>query len=404
LKKILPGIFVIVLSLFIAQRFFPQIKMNSLTVVTIPQQAEVFINGVPAGNSPLTRFIPGDGVYVLVEKNGFISADSLFQSASDTLFLQLQERSFLVVITDPSSCQIISNGYSGFSPCSIAVEPGVPVQITAIGEQGYSVTRTVNVLTPGTKLVNITVPHEFTDTATGLVFMVIPQDLLPFAMGPITVGKYEVTAEQFAEFMNDVDPDLFAGSECLRGRTSLMDSVLKCNWKGPVGFNSDTTAYSPLPGMENHPMAGVTRSGAEWYCSWLSGKSETKQQYRLPDIEEWENLAAVGADLPVNLSDACETILTRHPEINDGWARTSPAGAMGTSSWGLCDMQGNVWEWTSTEGVAMGGSWLSSANDCSAGSSILLDDQLGYPFVGFRIVATGRPQVFVQGTLDRDGE
>jgi hypothetical protein len=396
LKIILPGIFTVVLALFIAQRFFPEIQMNFLTVVTIPGGSQVFINGDRAGVSPLTRFVPGNRVFVRAEKEGFVSRDSLFQFSSDTLFLQLQEKSLLVINTDPPSCRVFSGSYSGVSPCSISVVPGIPVEITVIGELGILVSRTLNILTPGTRLVNITMPREFTDSASGSDFMVISEDLLPFPLSTVTVGKSEVTAEQFAAFMNYVDPDMFTDYGCLRGRTCLMDSILICNWKGPVAFNSDNTAYSPLPGMENHPMVGVTRAGAEWYCRWLSSISETGLEYRLPSREEWENLALAGGGLAVNLSDVNETILMRHPEINDGWARTAPAGSMGASPWGLYDMQGNVWEWTSSEGIAMGGSWLSSREDCRAGSFTALDNQLGYPFVGFRVVASGCPSDSIQ--------
>ena len=397
MRKILPGILLIVLSVYIAQRLFPKIQMKQLTVITIPSGAIVTINGVPAGISPLTRFVPGEGVYVLAEKEGFSESDSLMSSALDTLFLQLREDCLVIVNTDPTGCQIISHGFTGISPCSIAIESGNSIEITALGEMGISVSRSLNVLTPGTRLVNIVVPYEFSCEGPRSEFVVIPQDLLPFAMGPMTVGQSEVTVSQFAEFMNSVDPGLLSDSTSLRGRTCLMDSILKCNWRGPVAFNADSTAYAPLDGMENHPMVGMTLQGARWYCDWLSESSSLSLEFRLPDCDEWDILASAGAYLAVNLSDANEILLGRHPEFDDGWAQTAPAGALGKSEWGLCEMQGNVWELTSLEGIAVGGSWLSSREDCRAGSRIELSDQMGYPFVGFRVVATGHPRDITEG-------
>lgn len=365
--------------------------MKQLTVVTIPGGAVVTVNGVGSGFSPLTQFVPSSGVFIQVEKDGFFPSDSLVQFPTDTLFLQLKEGCLIVVNTNPPGCQIISHDFSGISPCSLVVESGSTVDITAFGEMGISVIRTVNVLTPGTRVVEIAVPYEFTDPATGFNFSVIPRDLLPFAMGPLTAGRYEVTALQFSDFMNSVDPFLLRDSFSLRGRTCLMDSILKCNWKGPVGFNNDTTAYAPFEAMDNYPMVGMTWTGASWYCEWFSLQSSTGLEFRLPYCDEWGLLATPGADISVNLSDVNETILTRHPELDDGWLETAPSGAMGRSSWGLCEMQGNVWEWTMSEGIAVGGSWLSSVEDCRSESRIELKDNLGFPFVGFRVVATGFP-------------
>lgn len=370
--------------------------MKQLTVVTIPGGASISINGVSAGITPLTRLVPGDGVYVLVEKEGFFQSDSLVQSPLDTLFLQLRAGCLLVVNTSPPGCQIISHRFSGLSPCSLVVESGYSVEITALGEMGISVTRTVNVLTPGTRLVKIVLPCEFIDSANGFNLVVVPRDLLPYAMGPLTVGRYEVTVSQFADFMNAVDPEMLTDFSSLQGRTCLMDSILKCNWRGPAGFNADTTAYAPLEGMNAHPMVGMTRSGAEWYCEWLSATSNSGLAFRLPYRDEWEILASAGSDITVNLSDINETILGRHPELDDGWPQTAPSGALGRSDWGLCEMQGNVWEWTLSEHTAIGGSWFSSSEDCLEGSVIMLDDCLGYPFVGFRVVASGDPEDIIR--------
>ena len=371
--------------------------MKQLTVVTIPGRASISINGVYAGVSPLTRFVSGGGVCVLAEKDGFFQSDSLVQSSPDTLFLQLREGCLLIVNTNPPGCQIISHGYAGTSPCSLVVESGNSIEITALGEMGISVTRTVNAFTPGARIVEIAVPYDFTDQVNGIDFTVIPRDLLPFAMGSLTVGRYEVTASQFADFMNAVDPELLTDSSTTLGRTCLMDSILKCNWRGPVGFNGDTTAYAPLEGMNDHPMVGMTWNGAEWYCEWCSTTGSTRLAFRLPDRDEWESLASAGFAATVNFSDINETILTRHPEFDDGWPRTAPSGALGRNEWGLCEMRGNVWEWTLSEGIAIGGSWFSSVEDCKEGSLIELSDHLGYPFVGFRVVATGIPEDIIPG-------
>ena len=389
--KILPGILLIVLAVFAAIQLFPSIKMQQLTVVTVPSGAIVSINGLVVGLTPYTRLVPTNGVHVLVQKEGFFEVDSLVDLEIDSLFLQLKEGALLIVNTTPVGCDIVAEDFMGVSPCSIEVVSGSSFEVTAMGEMGISVNRSINILTPRTRIINICVPFEVSDSIDIFKFVTIPSELLPFPMSDLTVGQSEVTAAQFSLFLNSVDPYLYFDSNCVLGRTVLMDSILKSNWHGPVGFNEDTTAYAPLPDMASYPMVGVTQEGADWFCSWLSATNSFGFEFRLPTFREWELLASYGTHLPVNLSDINEVILKRHPELNDGWAETAPAGAMGTNRLGLSEMQGNVWEWTNSIGTAIGGSWLSSASDCSESSRIELGSQLGYPFVGFRVIATGFP-------------
>ncbi len=401
MKRVLPPVLLLLMAAGAALWLFPRITMKQLTIVTVPRGAVFYINGVPGGLTPAVRLVPSDGLHLSAARDGFFPRDTLLEATPDTVFLQLTQGCLLVVNTIPTDCHIEAGNFSGSSPCSLIIRPGNPVEVTARGPMGLSVTRTVNVLSSDVKLLNITVPFYFTDTDGGMEFVVIPSELMPFAMGPMTVGRDEVTAGDFAAFMNEMDPGLLRDSHTIRGRTLLMDSILRSNWNGPISFNDDTTAYSPVPGMETHPVTGVTQEGAALFCSWLSERSGSGLDYRLPDPVEWAILAGAGEDIPVNLSDETESILGRHPDINDGWPRTAPAGAMGYSEWGLGHMGGNVWEWTSDTGVAAGGSWISSRQDCRPDALIELDETLGYPFTGFRVVATGAPESIIQEDHNR---
>lgn len=391
MKRILPALLLIVIAGITAYRFFPRITMKQLTVVTIPSGSDVFVNGLPAGSSPAVRLVPEEGVHIAASRSGFFPADTLLQSVPDTVLLQLTEGALLIVNTVPAGCSVQAGNFTGNSPCSLVVFPGNPVEVTVRGEMGISVKRTVNILSPGARIQTITVPWQFTDSVSGMDFVVIPGELLPFAMGPMTVARDEITASVFADFMNSVDPELICNAATLPGRTVLLDSLMKSNWNNSVSFNADTTAYAPVAGYEHHPVTGVTPDGALWFCSWLSDNSAADLSFRLPDREEWTVLARPGEHLPFNHSDRSETILSRNRSVIDGWARTAPAGAYGYSQWGLGHMQGNVWEWLSEPGCAAGGSWISSPGDCNSESVVQLNEKLGYPFTGFRVVATGAP-------------
>ena len=116
------------------------------------------------------------------------------------------------------------------------------------------------------------------------------------------------------------------------------------NWKKPYGEGSS------IKGLDDHPIVHVAYRDAEAYAAW-AGKA-------LPTEAEWEFAARGGLDgaeyawgdeLTPGGSHMANTWQGDFPRQNtkaDGWARTSPVEAFPANGYGVYDMIGNVWEWT----------------------------------------------------------
>jgi sulfatase modifying factor 1 len=116
------------------------------------------------------------------------------------------------------------------------------------------------------------------------------------------------------------------------------------DWRHPRGPDSG------LDGLADHPVVHVALADAEAYCAW-AGR-------RLPTEAEWEfaargGLAAAdyawGNELAPEgrrMANYWEGVFPCDRRNDDGFARTSPVGFYPPNGFGLFDMIGNVWEWT----------------------------------------------------------
>lgn len=116
-------------------------------------------------------------------------------------------------------------------------------------------------------------------------------------------------------------------------------------WKHPEG------PASTLDGREQHPVTHVAYEDAEAYAIW-SGKN-------LPTEAEWEFAARGGLEgkqyiwgdefAPGGrmMANTWQGEFPWQNLTSDGYEGTSPVGSFPANGYGLYDMAGNVWEWTS---------------------------------------------------------
>jgi formylglycine-generating enzyme required for sulfatase activity len=192
-------------------------------------------------------------------------------------------------------------------------------------------------------------------------------------VGGFFIDRTPVTNRQFKEFVRatghvtvaEIVPDardypgalpkmLYAGSLVfsppnhpvdLRNWGQWWTFLRGANWRRPYGPKSNINV------LDNHPVVHVAYADALAYARW-AGKD-------LPTEAEWEFAArgglegaefAWGDEFTPGGSYLANTWQGEFPHQNlctDGFARTSPVSQFPPNGYGLSDMIGNVWEWTS---------------------------------------------------------
>lgn len=186
------------------------------------------------------------------------------------------------------------------------------------------------------------------------------------------IDRTPVTNRQFRTFVNDTgyvtfaeippDPKDYPGAlpHMLRAASLVFTPPSKpvdlrdwsqwwtfkpgANWRRPYGPRSSTS------GLNDHPVVHIAHCDAAAYAKW-AGK-------QLPTEAEWEFAARGGLDgaefawgdefMPggKHMANTWQGDFPRENLCTDGFGRTSPVTAFPPNAYGIYDMIGNVWEWT----------------------------------------------------------
>ncbi|MFS8084369.1 MAG: SUMF1/EgtB/PvdO family nonheme iron enzyme, partial [Acidobacteriota bacterium] len=230
----------------------------------------------------------------------------------------------------------------------------------------------------------VTVKPELVDIPGG-AFQMGRSDSLPteapphqLTIKPFSMDKTEVTNAEYSQFVRESN----------HAPPQQWGSV-----KAPVG-------------QELLPVSNVSYDDAIAFAAWRSQRD--KVTYRLPTEEEWEYAARNGDK--DNLYPWGNTWQPGRAATQEaGVGKEQPVGSypQGNNSWGVKDLIGNVWEWTSTKAslypgsplklpdvqkewiVARGGSYGSQANKLSSTMRDWFAPNYKNPVLGFRLVKSG---------------
>ena len=195
------------------------------------------------------------------------------------------------------------------------------------------------------------------------------------------MDEHPVTVAEFRRFVNDTgyvtmaerapdpaeypdaDPELLVPGSLVfqptAGPVDLRDV------RAMVGVDAGRELAAPrgpgtnVGGREHHPVTHVAYEDAEAFAAW-AGK-------RLPTEAEWEYAARGGLDGatytwgdefapegPV-MANTWQGEFPWQNLLTDGYEGTSPVKSFPPNGYGLYDMAGNVWEWTTDYFAAAGG-------------------------------------------------
>jgi formylglycine-generating enzyme required for sulfatase activity len=186
------------------------------------------------------------------------------------------------------------------------------------------------------------------------------------------MDRYAVTNAQFKRFVEatgyvtlaerPANPDQYPDA---RPEMLVPSSVLFKKASGPVDLRNHYNWWVYVPGADwrhprgpassirklmDHPVVHVAFEDAEAYAKWAGRE--------LPTEAEWEFAARGGLDgvefawgdeyMPGGkpVANTWQGEFPWHNRCEDGYEWTAPIGAFPPNGYGLYEMAGNVWEWT----------------------------------------------------------
>lgn len=175
----------------------------------------------------------------------------------------------------------------------------------------------------------------------------------------VTVAEREINWEEMKKQLPEGTPKphdsiLQPGSLMFKKTKSSVPNLYDFSqwWRWSIGVNwrHPNGAESTLENKENHPVVHVSYEDAEAYCIWAGRRLPTEAEWEYAARGNRKNTTYFWGDDRAQLSKMVNSWEGEFPVKNtleDGFERTAPVKSYPSNSFGLYDMAGNVWEFTS---------------------------------------------------------
>lgn len=221
------------------------------------------------------------------------------------------------------------------------------------------------------------------------------------------MSKYLTTNAQYCQFLNDAlasSDIIVSGNDAIgaNGSNSGTDYFGEVYYDGDgPGYNHNGATnggaarinynggvFSVDPGFENHPVTYDSWYGATAFCNYYG--------YRLPTEWEWQAVADYDGTFTYGCGTSINNSIANYYNSIHPYG-TTVVGAFGAYGYGMCDMAGNLWEWTSSyDGSNLhtcGNSW--GGYDYYASVSFRSHSVPSYASmdIGFRPICISKPTI-----------
>ncbi|WP_308220909.1 formylglycine-generating enzyme family protein [Microbacterium sp. CIAB417] len=189
-------------------------------------------------------------------------------------------------------------------------------------------------------------------------------------VAPFLIDRYEVTNAQYAAFVDatgyvtvaerELDPAAFPGADAA---DLVPGSMVFTPTSGPVDLRNWRNWWRWQPGASwrrpfgpdssiddrlQHPVVHIAFEDAVAYAEWAGLRLPTEAEHEFAARGGLEGARFAWGDEPYpNGVAQANSWLGRFPYDNQGVGDAAPVGSYPANGYGLYDMIGNVWEWTS---------------------------------------------------------
>ena len=167
----------------------------------------------------------------------------------------------------------------------------------------------------------------------------------------ITLAERELNP---ADFLG-APPEIWFQVQCVfkmtRGCVDLNDYTEVVGLGARNKLAASVRAKSSIEGMEQHPVVQVAYEDAEAYARWAGRRTSHRSRMERAARGGLEDKKFTWGDEPFPdgrvMANSWQGEFPWENLLIDGFEGTSPAGIFPPNGYGLFDMAGNVWEWTS---------------------------------------------------------